>query len=160
MRPMVRCRTIPRFIELLYAGLCLVTLLAGLFGIVAGVATRFGPALLVGALMVLIRVLNSRELLYRTACELMMDESQALTWKSTLGGGEVAIQQITEIVRAPHRPRVFAFRTADGASTAFWPPSTGPEVRSFVSHLGHSNPRISTGALYGGRGWWRGLADP
>jgi hypothetical protein len=157
---MIRCRTIPRHIELLYAGLCLAALLVGAVGLVGGLITRFGPGILAGVVFITIGILNGRQFLYRTACELTLEDSRVLRWKSTLSGGELSVEGITEVVRAPHRPRVFLFRSADRGTTAFWLMTASPGVRAFFGELATSNPEMSLEALYGGHGWWKGLPTP
>jgi hypothetical protein len=120
-----------------------VLLAVGCALVVVSVATGSYPVTVFGLVFVAGGIYNARLILYRTACELALDDRQGLVrWRSTLGGGEVAVSTIQSIQRVPKRPSVYVLRCNDGTKVAFWLVTTDRAVESFFEALRNENPNV------------------
>lgn len=162
MGRVVSCRTLPRFTEVVCAGLVAVVLGVGvaliLLGAVSGLAAISMVGLVVGLGFLAIGCHQCRLLLMRTASQLALDTAKGrLTWRATAAHGELSIQDVVSITRTT-RPNVYQFHCGHQSNVSFWLVRKGAAVRFFFEQLREANPSISLTDLYENhRMWWRGL---
>jgi hypothetical protein len=160
------CRTIPRFNEIVYAGLVAMVLGVGIALILLGVFSGFAGISIVGFIAGLVLLAAGihqyRIILMRTASQLSLDVAEGrLGWRATAAHGELSIRDIVSIARAtrPRRPTVYQFHCGDETKVSFWLATKDPAVRSFFEQLRKANPSIGMTELYERRRmWWTGLS--
>ena len=155
-----RCRTIPRAIELVYAGLPALGFLVGVGLVLGGLFGRMLLAAGVGVIFIAAGIQQGLQL-FRTATELEVEQDGSfLTWRTIFCKGSVPLAEIERIDRST-RPGVYSFRCSSGRDLPFWLGSRDAAVQAFFSALQVASPTMSTTELYRkGRLWWRGLSPP
>jgi hypothetical protein len=152
-------RTLPRFVELIYAGLAMMFPVGGLAIIGVAVASGTWVLILLGGLFAAFGLAwNFFVPILRTASRFSLDPGrQTLCWRATMARGEVQLRSIGSIVRA-NRPSVYELHITDGHVIPFWLGTRSPAVRDLFDEVRASNPEIAMSDLYEKRClWWSGL---